>query len=239
MASHLQIHVDGHPVRLFAQEPKPASGGQSQPAIVLLHGAGGNLDFWTSRLVPYLHEAKVALYAPHYFDRTQTTYADLATIQNGTHTPAWLAVADEAVRFASTRPNIDPTRIVLAGISLGAFLALAFAAQLSASPDPAQQTRLRALIDISGGLVEPFASQATPHFPPTLILHGASDPIVPATHAHALDHRLTQLDVAHRTEILPNEGHWFSSAAFPRILLAVSNFLGDHLQSPATPERAM
>jgi carboxymethylenebutenolidase len=238
VATHLHLTVDNTSIRLFAQEPTPAPGTR-HPAIILLHGAGGNLDYWASRLAPFLLQANVALYAPHYFDRTGTTYADLATIQDPTNTAQWLAVVDEAVRFAAGRPGIDQNRIVLAGISLGGFLSLAFAANLSASPDAAQRTRLRALVDISGGLVEPYLSRATAHFPPTLILHGVTDNIVPVTFAENLDRRLTELDVAHRTELLPNEGHWFSQSSFPRILLAVSSFLQDHLQETRTTHPAM
>ncbi len=205
---------------------------------MLLHGAGGHLDFWTSRFGPFLHEAGIALYAPHYFDRTGTGRADLATIADGVHVPQWLATVEQAVVVAAARPGVDPARIVLAGISLGGYLALAFAAQLSASADPRRHHALCAVVEISGGLVEPYASQATKNFPPTLILHGAQDTIVPASQAHALDAKLTALDVAHRTEILPGEGHWFTPAALPRLLLAVSGFLETHLQAHAT-ERAM
>ncbi len=238
MPSHLQFTVAQHPIRLYAQEitSDPAS---PHAAIVLLHGAGGNLDFWTSRFGPLLQQAGIALYAPHYFDRTGTLRADLDTIRNGTHTPQWLDTIDEAVRFVAARPGVDPHRMVLAGISLGAFLGLAFAAGLSASPDSAERSRLRGLIEISGGLVEPYASQATSHFAPTLILHGADDNVVSASHAEALNKRLTTLNVAHRTEILPNEGHWFSQAALPRMLMAVSSFLQDHLQLHPTASRAM
>ena len=207
-------------------------------AIVLLHGAGGNLDFWTSRFGPALTEVGVALYAPHYFDRTGTGRADLSTITDGVHVPQWIATVDEAVRFVASRPGVDPARIILAGISLGAFLALAFAAQLSVTESTAERRRLSALVEISGGLVEPYDRQATSRFPPTLVLHGAQDTVVPVSFAEALDATLTRLDVAHRTEILPSEGHWFTSAAVPRMLQAVSSFLQAHVEV-AAPERAM
>ena len=90
-----------------------------------------------------------------------------------------------------------------------------------------------------GILAYPNASQATPHFIPTLILHGAEDNVVSASHAEALNKRLTALNVAHRTEILPNEGHWFTQASLPRILMAVSSFLQDHLPLHPTADRAM
>lgn len=237
MATHLQFNVFGTPIRTYAQEPSSAD--TPQAAIVLLHGAGGNIDFWTSRFAPLLQQAGVALYAPHYFDSTQTSYADFATITDGVHAPRWLEVIDAALHFAAGRPGIDPSRVVLAGISLGGFLSLATAARLSASPHAADRRRLKAVIEISGGLVEPYSSEATSSFAPTLILHGAQDNIVPVSHAQTLDRKLTQLDVAHRTEILPNEGHWFSSASLPRMLLAVSSFLQEHIAPSAAASRPL
>ena len=170
---------------------------------------------------------------------SRATRADFAAITDGVHVPKWLETVRAAVTYVATRPNIDPKRIVLAGISLGAFLSLALAAELSSSQDPAERATLRAVLDISGGLVAPFDTLATPYFPPTLILHGADDTVVPVSHAHELDRKLTQLDVAHRTEILPGEGHWFSAASAPRMLLATSAFLQVHLQSRPTLTVAM
>ncbi len=229
---------DGKPIRLAALEPSPEPTG-SFPAVVLLHGAGGHLDFWTSRFGPLLQQAGIALYGPQYFDKTDTGRADLASIRDGVHVPQWLATVDEALHFVAARPGVDPQRIVLAGISLGAFLALAFAAQLSTRPEPQEQRRVRAVVELSGGLVSPYVEQATSAFPPTLILHGAEDAIVPQSYATSLDAKLTELDVAHRTEILAGENHWFSPASMPRLLHAVSGFMAEHLLAPTSTHRAM
>ena len=188
------------------------------------------MDFWTTRLAPFLAEAGIALYAPHYFDRTGTTRADLSMLTDGHHVPQWLETVDAALKFVSERPGIDPERVIFAGISLGAFLALALAAGLSSSKSESDRRRIFALLDISGGLVPPYDAQASSAMPPTLILHGASDKVVPVSFAEDLDRKLSALKVSHRTEILPGEGHWFSAAALPRLLLAVSSFLQERLQ---------
>lgn len=225
-------------IRLSAQETE-GSPQKLLPAVILLHGSGGNLDFWMARFGPLLLQSGIALYAPHYFDRTGTTRADLTTIQDGVHVPQWLATVDDAIRFVATRPGVDPERLVLAGISLGAFLALACGARFSSGTDPGERRRIRAIVELSGGLVAPFAEQATPTFPPTLILHGADDTIVPASFATALDARLTELEVAHRTEILAGETHWFSPNSMPRLLHATSGFLAEHLRLGAEITPAM
>jgi carboxymethylenebutenolidase len=215
-----------HEIRIDMHEPKTSS---AHPAIILMHGSGGNIGFWLDRLAPYLNSAGVALYAPHYFDRTNTVRADLAAITDGVHVPQWLSTLDAAVTFASTRPNVDPGRIAIIGISLGAFLSLAFAAELSASSDPVIRRRIRALVDLSGGLVDPYAARATSAFPATLIVHGEADNVVPISHAHKLDKLLSNLNVKHETRMLPNEGHWFSGAAQMQLLLAVGGFLSKNL----------
>lgn len=230
MAVSLQFNSGGVPIRMHAEEPAQKSADEKRPAIVLLHGSGGHVDFWTARLAPFLAEAGIALYAPHYFDRTGTARADLAMLTDGQHVPLWLSTVDDTLRFVSERPGVDRHRIIVAGISLGAFLSLALAAQLSSSPQAAERRRVFALIDISGGLVPPYDAQTSSAMPPTLILHGAKDTVVPVTFAEDLNRKLDALGVSHRLEILAGEGHWFSPAAMPRLLLAVSSFLQERLR---------
>ena len=218
----------GKTIRLEVHEPSTKST-KPLPAILLLHGSGGNINWWTDRLAPHLASAGVALFAPHYFDRTDTERADLATITDGVHVPLWLDTLSAALDLIAARPSIDPNRIALVGISLGAFLSLGLAAINSASPDPAVRNKIRCLIDLSGGLIEPYATQATAAFPPTLILHGEADDIVPVTRARELDAQLTRLKVPHETRILPKEGHWFSTLAQLQLMMAVATFLRKHL----------
>lgn len=234
MAESLLFHSGDVNIRMYAEEGDPASHTHKRPAILLLHGSGGHVDFWIARLGPLLAEVGIALYAPHYFDRTRTVRADLALLTDGIHVPLWLSTVDDALRFVAARPSVDPEHVVLAGISLGAFLALALAAQLSGA-DVSDARRVRAVLDVSGGLAPPYDAMATPLFPPTLIVHGATDTIVPVTFAQMLDTRLGELGVPHRTEILAGEGHWFSNAVLPRLFSVVSDFLEPILAETQTP----
>ncbi len=206
-------------VTIRLQSYHPATPGP-HPALILFHGSGGNIDHWLHYIAPAINAMGIALFAVHYFDRTQTTRADPALLQDGIHVPLWLATAKDALAHIAALPSIDPRRIALIGISLGAFLSLALATE--AKP-------IRAVIDISGGLAEPWFSQATSAFPHTLILHGESDTTVPITFARALDDLLTRLEVRHQTLLIPHEGHWFSPAAHLRILTTVTTFLKTHL----------
>jgi carboxymethylenebutenolidase len=207
----------GVSIRLQSYEPTHPG---THPALILFHGAGGNVDHWLQYLAPAITRLGVALYAVHYFDRTKTQRADPALIEDGIHVPLWLATATDALAHISALPHVNPRRIALVGISLGAFLSLALATQ--AKP-------IRAVIDISGGLAEPWSTRATSAFPHTLILHGEADTTVPVSHARNLDDLLTRLEVRHQTILFPNEGHWFSPAAHFRILATISSFLNTHL----------
>jgi dipeptidyl aminopeptidase/acylaminoacyl peptidase len=61
--------------------------------------------------------------------------------------------------------------------------------------------------------VEALAKQLSPityvnaRYPPTLIIHGDSDKVVPLQQAQAMDHALTEAGVEHKLEIIPGGGH--------------------------------
>jgi acetyl esterase/lipase len=61
--------------------------------------------------------------------------------------------------------------------------------------------------------VEGLAKQLSPityvnaKYPPTLIIHGDSDKIVPLQQAQAMDHALARAGVEHKLEVIPGGGH--------------------------------
>ncbi len=207
----------GRAVRVDGTEP---GGTAPWPALVLLHGAGGNTDFWLERIAPFVAKLGVAVYAVHYFDRTGTARADPAMLADGKHVPLWMETIRDAVAAIAARPGVDAGRVAMVGISLGAFLSLAVAAE---------GLRVKAIVEVSGGLVPPYAGLVTRKFPPVLIVNGDQDAVVPVAMAYGVEKRLKELGVACRVEILAGEGHWFSGVAQGRILGAVAGFLGEWL----------
>jgi hypothetical protein len=75
----------GVSIRLQSYEPTPSG---AHPALILFHGAGGNVDHWLRYLAPAITRLGIALYAVHYFDRTKTQRADPALIEDGIHVPS-------------------------------------------------------------------------------------------------------------------------------------------------------
>jgi len=215
MASYIS---GGIPIGIDQREPAVAG---RHPAILLLHGSGGNVSFWFSRIAPQLARLNLGLYAPHYFNRTKTDRADLKTILDGYHFPAWQSAVGDAIAYVRSRPFVDPDRVALLGISLGGFLALSYAANADA--------RLRAVVEISAGIPEDSIAAVKPNFPATLIVHGDGDTVVPVSMAYQLKQLFTRQHIPHHTVILPGQGHWFDPPAQLQILMAIAGFLAAHL----------
>jgi carboxymethylenebutenolidase len=107
----------------------------------------------------------------------------------------------DAIGYVSQQQGVDPSRIGLLGVSLGGGLALATAQQ---------DSRVRAVVSYFGFVPEGFGSG---RLAPTLVLHGATDRIVPVSNAYALQNLLRARRVAHEVQIYPGQGHGFTGAA--------------------------
>jgi carboxymethylenebutenolidase len=213
---------NGRTLRLESFLPKTPG---PHPAILILHGSGGNTGFWLERIVPFVGRFQVAVFAVHYLDATGDLRAAPAQLTDGIHVPLWLQAARDALSHIAAHPAIDPARIALLGNSLGAYMALALATEGKTS----STLLIRCLVDISGGLIPPWDALATSAFPPTLILHGDADTVVPIANARTLDALLTRLNVPHELRILRGEGHWFTPAADLKLFASIAPFLIKYL----------
>jgi carboxymethylenebutenolidase len=198
----------------------PAGRGARRPAVIMLHGADGLS--WNQQYpagARAIAAAGYPVFLVHYLDRTAERRASFATVfQNF---PTWMETVRDAIAFAATQPGVDPNRIGLVGISLGAALSLAVAGT---------EPRVRALVDYFGPLPQGAVSRAT-RLPPTLILHGAADRIVPVANAYAIEDLLKAQGVSHEIKVYPGQGHGFSGAEQRDATARVLAFLRRHLDA--------
>jgi dienelactone hydrolase len=169
-----------------------------RPAILVLHGSGG---MWNPMYHTYAEQFArfgFAVFVPHYFARTATTWADDATIHR--HFREWLDVCTGALDVVSQHPGVDTERVGVLGFSLGGFLSLALAAQ---------DERVKAVVEFFGGMPEELANGCK-RMPPVLILHGDADERVPVRWAHEVEQLLQRCGTEHEMKIYRGAGHIFN-----------------------------
>lgn len=188
------------------------------PAVLMLHGADG----LSGR--PQYREGARAIAAAgyrvhlvHYLDRTEERRASFGTLFR--NFGAWAETTRDALGFAAAQPGADPGRIGLVGISLGAALGLAVASG---------DRRIKALVTYFGPLPH-GAIGADARLPPTLVLHGTADPIVPVANAHAVEALLRRQNVPHEIKLYPGQGHGFTGEAHRDASRRALAFLDRHL----------
>jgi carboxymethylenebutenolidase len=197
----------------------PSAGGAVSPALILLHGADGlawNGDRY--RLAAGLVAGSgyhVALL--HYLDRTGDRRADYATLREDY--PLWVETVRDGLTWLAGQPGVAPNRLGLMGVSLGGALSLSVGAG---------DRRIKAIVEYSGPVPEDLPSSGV-RLPPTLVLHGESDRIVPASHARRLERLLGEAGTPHEVQVYPGEGHVLSGMAQFDAAARVTAFLSRHL----------
>jgi dienelactone hydrolase len=209
-------------VEWFAGSGDSAKGignGASKPALLLLHGADGLMFAEGYRLAARTIAASGYHVAfVHYLDRTGDQRVAYTRLRQDF--PLWAETVRDAVAWLADQPGTDAQRLGIVGISLGAALAFSVAAA---------EPRVRAIVDYFGPLPEELARQR-PRLPPTLILHGSADAIVPVSNARALEQLLLEHGTAHEIRIYEGQGHGLTGPAQLDAAARVARFLGQHLQ---------
>jgi carboxymethylenebutenolidase len=212
------VFSGGKLVRVERFEPK---GTGPWPAVVLLHGLDGLPDRGGvyRGVARRLAARGYVVLLVRYFDRTGTKKGDLPDLLkrfraclDETHRggkrwqevratfAAWLATVADVLAHARKLSRVDPNRVGLVGFSMGGFLATASAMRL--------ELRIACVVELFGGLPAELAA-GLKHMPPTLILHGDRDDVVPLKHARALHDHLVERCLPVEGKVYDNTGHGF------------------------------
>jgi carboxymethylenebutenolidase len=199
------------------------------PAVLVIHGSGGTLiggPLFRESARGLARRGYVA-HVVHYFDVTGTQVADRPTIEK--HFAAWMQAIADGVSHARRQSNVDPGRIGLLGFSLGSYLSLSLAMF---------DARVSAVVEYFGGLPEPLVKDLK-SLPPTLILHGDLDRIVPLSEAKTLESLCKTKNIPHEACIYAGQGHGFVGDAARDASRRAIAFFETHVKpsvSPATRE---
>ena len=201
---------------------EPKSDGK-HPAALILHGAGG-MEIGGPEFREFGRELARRGYVAHvvhYFDQTGTVRADAPAISKSFAT--WMITIGDALTAVAGQENVDPGRLGLLGFSLGSYLSLSVASH---------DRRVSAVVEYFGGLPDLFAWNLK-RFPPTLILHGDADDVVPVSEARKLAKLLEGKKFPFEIRVYPGQGHRFrgddDKDAYQRSL----GFFEKYLKKPA------
>jgi len=200
----------------------PSANGQRFPAVIALYGSGGGFA-GMAEPASLLASQGFAVYVLHYFDRTNTSWADKETIFR--HFPLWMKTLWDAISHVEKQPHVDSERIGLMGFSLGAYLSLSTAAI---------DKRVQAVVEYFGGLPKEMKLFMR-RLCPVLILHGELDPTVPVAEAYHLQTVLEKKGIPYEIKIYPGAGHGFSGEIWQDAGKRTLAFLRKHLGTGTEP----
>jgi len=195
----------GKPVQEYHCAPK---GSGPYPAVVMLHGASPRKEAGNDEFEKMCGElADLGYYTEfiEYYSQTDAVGPAEAELIKQDF-PIWLEEIHSGLDALDKKPSVDPHRVALMGFSLGSFLSLSVGAI-----DPGQ---IAAIVEYYGGL-PPTLQYGAKSMPPTLILHGAKDVLVPVAMAHTLDELLTKSKRPHEMKIYEGANHAFNFAELP------------------------
>lgn len=209
------FYSNGHQVRVDMFVPRDQE--HPLPSVVLLHGASGiGSGTLIYAMAEALAESGLAVFAIHYFDgvprgnRASTSRYYLRD-----------EIIGDAIDYISSLHFVDRNRIGLFGYSLGAFQALERATR---------DSRVGAVVAVAGGMDGRRAREGVRSMPPTLILHGDRDGVVPVTRARQAAQLLEAVGAPYELQISNGASHVPRGAVFDDWMARAASFFHDNLQ---------
>lgn len=167
--------------------------GSNWPIVILLHGSHPQrTDAYYKVMAIDLAMHGYYCVFPHYFERNRKG--------RGVRSD-WMKTIKSAIDFAQEQPNVNKEKVAVIGYSLGAFLILGYA--------PSDK-RINCVVAFYGGLSPCYNDIASEHMPPTLLLHGTKDRVVPARRSLEAFKTLREYGKPVSVVVYPDVGHGFT-----------------------------
>jgi fermentation-respiration switch protein FrsA (DUF1100 family) len=209
----LYVETPDGPVEAWFIPGDGVSAEHPGPVVIFAHGNAELIDHWPDEMRGYTHLG-VSVLLPEFRGYGRSA-----------GDPGQRAIAEDYTEFydiVTKRPDVDPSRIILHGRSIGGGVAAQLTADrpsavLILQSSPASIKRMAARFLFPFFLVrDPFDSvRVIKNYPnPVLIMHGRADNIVPPGHADRLKDASTNpksqliwYDVDHNT-LPPTRAYW-------------------------------
>lgn len=209
----------GQRERLFLDLYEPEGDVEkNRPAVLLIHGGGfghgdKQQDLYVAMARKFARRGYVALSIdyrlvdPKNQDKA-VTVLDTAVVD--------ALMALEWLRGHAEQYGIDPEKIAIGGDSAGGAIAVHVCFRNAAD------TGVAACIDLWGGMFRRgergwgapiYPDQVEPGTPPTLVIHGTEDPVVPQQTSMDLAKKLSAAKIPHELHLLPGAKHYPESRA--------------------------
>lgn len=212
------VDRNGRTIRGLLYGPRTANGA----AVVLLHsedGLGVDAPRFDAHAIQLATRGYHVL-VPNYYDarpgRARKTGLDIST---------WSDVAADAVSHIGTLPGIDPQRVGLWGYSLGGFLAT------DGSMNDRATARVAVGVATGTAVWQPLRGRRAM---PMLMIHGRSDPDVPAATMRDLAASMRLRGATVEVALIDSSQHFMEGPVWCEVFQHTRRFLDAHLL-PAVP----
>ena len=213
----LSIDTNEGEVEAWFLPGRSVSADHPGPLVIFAHGNGEIIDHWPAKLQPYRDRGMSVL------------LVEYRGYGRSAGDPSEAEIVEDAVRFydlAVARADVDPTRVVMHGRSLGGGVvcglarerppaALILQSTFTSIPDASPWWAWSALA------LDPFDNLAvvTEVDAPILIMHGRADTLIPVAHAERLhaaapQSELILYDAGHNEFPPPKAPYWRDIDAF-------------------------
>lgn len=223
---HVYKRTDGHELTLQVITPPEWRATDRRPALVLFHGGGwtgGARDQFAPQAKHFASRGLVAILVTYRLASKDTKEPPLVCVQDAKSAMRW-------VRAHAGELGIDPQRLGAGGGSAGGHLA-AFASMVSGMDDPQDDLSISprgdALILFNpvfdngpdqgwgheriGALYRQYspAHNITPTAPPTIVMLGTKDDLIPVAVVERFKAAMDQAGVRCETHYYDGQGHGF------------------------------